>query len=117
MLPQVRAAKDAMGWEARAGYHGHPLEGPLKVSVDLYWGDNRKHDVDNIKALLDALTGIVWEDDGQITDLHTKKFYDPTAPRVELSIEEGANLPPTLQSGIKPLVPVQKKSKVRRLRV
>lgn len=86
MLPKVRQAKDAMGWEARAGFKGKPLEGPLKVSVALYWDDKRKHDVDNIKSLLDALTGIVWTDDGQIVDLHTCKFYDKDQPRVELEV-------------------------------
>lgn len=86
LKPEVREAKEAMAWEARSQYRGKPMAGALAVTVDLYWADRRKHDVDNIKALLDALTGIIWEDDGQITDLHTRKFYDKAAPRVELSI-------------------------------
>lgn len=86
LKPEVRAAKEAIGWEARSQYRGKPLEGPLKVEIDLYWPDRRKHDVDNIKALLDALTGIVWLDDWQIEDLHTRKFYDKAAPRVEMAI-------------------------------
>lgn len=84
MLPAVRAIKEAIGWEARAGYKGPVLDQPLRVEVDLFWPDKRKHDVDNIKGLLDALTGIVWEDDGQIVDLHIRKHYDPKSPRVEL---------------------------------
>jgi hypothetical protein len=68
--------------------------------------------VDNIKGLLDALTGIVWEDDGQIVDLHTTKFYDPAGAWVELSIETAASLPVTPPSGNKALASVQKKSKV-----
>ncbi len=54
----------------------------------LYWPDRRKHDIDNIKVLLDALTGIVWEDDGQIVELHTTKVFDKEKPRVEVTIAE-----------------------------
>lgn len=81
-----RENKEAIGWEARSQYQGKPLEGPLAVTVALYWPTKRNHDVDNIKALLDACTGIVWVDDGQIQDLHTTKAFDNGNPRVEMSI-------------------------------
>jgi Holliday junction resolvase RusA-like endonuclease len=84
--PKARAAKEAIGWEARAQYRGEPLEGPLAVKVALWWPDKRNHDIDNIKALLDALTGILWLDDGQINDLHITKGYDKAQPRVEMTI-------------------------------
>lgn len=87
LKPEVRAAKDAIGWEARSQYQGEPLTGPLAVTVALYWPDRRKHDVDNIKALLDACTGILWDDDGQIEDLHTTKAYDKENPRVVMTVE------------------------------
>lgn len=86
MKPEVRAAKEALGWEARSQYRGEPLAGSLAVSIALYWPDRRKHDIDNIKVLLDALTGIVWEDDGLITDLHIRKGYDNLQPCVEMTI-------------------------------
>lgn len=86
LLEGVRQAKDAIGWEARSQFHGEPLSGPLAVTIDLYWPDRRKHDVDNVKALLDALNGIVWEDDGQIIDLRTRKHFDKAHPRIELSV-------------------------------
>lgn len=86
LKPEVRAAKEAIGWESRTQYQGELLTGPLEVDVTIYWPDHRKHDVDNIKALLDALSGIVWEDDGQISDLHTRKRYDKGEPRVVVSI-------------------------------
>jgi crossover junction endodeoxyribonuclease RusA len=86
LKPVVRENKDEMGWEARGQYHGEPMTGPLKVSVDLFWPTRANHDIDNIKGLLDALTGIVWEDDGQIIDLHITKAYDKAAPRVEMEI-------------------------------
>ena len=86
MLESARHAKDAIAWEARTQHRGDPLQGPLAVTVDLYWGDRRKHDTDNLKALLDALNGVVWEDDGQIVDLHARKHFDKANPRVEMSV-------------------------------
>jgi Holliday junction resolvase RusA-like endonuclease len=88
MNERSRRAKEAIGWEARSQYRGKPLTGPLKVSVALYWPDRRKHDVDNIKVLLDALTGIAWLDDGQIEDLRITKAYDKEKPRVEIAVSE-----------------------------
>lgn len=87
LLDNVRQAKEDIGWEARQQFHGDPLSGPLSVDVTLYWSDRRKHDIDNIKALLDALTDIVWEDDGQIVDLNIHKRFDKERPRVEMAVE------------------------------
>jgi len=86
LLTKVRKAKESIAWEARAQYKGELLTCPVGLKIALYWGDKRKHDVDNIKILLDALTGIVYEDDGQIDDLHITKSYDKENPRVELCI-------------------------------
>ena len=82
-----RANKEAIGWEARAQYRGKPLTGPLAVTVALYWPDRRKHDIDNgLKTLLDSLTGIVWEDDGQVEDLHVTKAHDKKNARAVVTI-------------------------------
>lgn len=69
--------------------------GALKVELRIY--RNRKSavaknfgDVDNLaKSILDAITmtGAVWHDDRQITDLRIVKATAPE-PRVEISIEE-----------------------------
>lgn len=88
MVPRAKINKESISWEARAQYKGQPLTGPVRLKIALYWGDRRKHDIDNIKILLDALTGIVWEDDGQVTDLHVTKAYDKENPRVEILLEE-----------------------------
>ena len=81
-----RECKEAMGWEAREQYRGEPVEGPLKVKIALWWPTKRNHDVDNIKSLLDAVTGILWQDDGQIVELTIKKGYDKENPRVDLEL-------------------------------
>ena len=82
-----RTNKEAIGWEARQQYRGKPLDGPVAAKIALWWPDRRKHDLDNIKALLDACTGILWEDDGQIVELHLSKGYDKERPRVEMTVE------------------------------
>lgn len=76
-----------MAWEARYQYRGAPLEGPLELFIALWWPTKRNHDVDNVKGLLDALTGILWHDDGQIESLHIRKGYDKATPRVELTVQ------------------------------
>ena len=87
LKPEVRVAKEAIAWEARSQYRGAPMTSMLAVTVALFWADRRKHDIDNIKALLDSLSGIVWADDGQITDLHITKALDRTNPRVVMTVE------------------------------
>ncbi len=92
LTSKARDNKDAIGWEARAQYRGKPLSGPLVVEIALYWPDKRRHDVDNIKALLDALTGILWEDDSQISTLNLSKRYGD-APGIHIRIEPDTGLP------------------------
>lgn len=81
-----RSNKEAMATEARRQYTRAPLAGPLRLQVELWWPTRRNHDIDNIKALLDSMTGILWEDDGQIVELHVAKGYDKGNSRVELSV-------------------------------
>lgn len=80
-----REKKESMAWEARAQYRGKPLAGDLRVEVHLRWGTRRNHDVDNIKSLLDSMTGILWGDDGQIVDLRVTKRYEKGNEGLELT--------------------------------
>ena len=79
--------KEAMGWEAKAQYKGKPLVGDLRVHIDMYVPDRKRRDLDNIKGVLDALTGILWEDDSQIVDCRTIKVLSPDDPRFEIGVE------------------------------
>jgi len=65
---------------------GQAAGGGAQGQVALYWPDRRNRDVDNIKSLLDACTGILWLVDGQIIDLHLTKAIDRINPRVEMTI-------------------------------
>lgn len=50
---------------------------------------SKRPDVDNYaKAVMDALTGIAWKDDGQIQELTVRKYYHEIglSPRTEISV-------------------------------
>ena len=48
----------------------------LQGDITLYFGTKRRADLDNFNKLsLDALSGIVYEDDSQIAELHLKRDY------------------------------------------
>ena len=51
-----------------------PLTGRIGVSIELYRKDRRAYDVDNYaKSVLDSLTGVLFEDDGQVDWLQVKR--------------------------------------------
>ena len=82
-----------------------PLTGPVELYVKFYmprpkrliwktkampecWCDKRP-DVDNmLKSVTDALNGVAWLDDGQISHVRAKKLYHPgnEGPRTEIFI-------------------------------
>ena len=82
-----------------------PLEGPLELQIEAYmpipqsWPKSKKAaalaemikptvkpDADNIgKAIADALNGVAWQDDKQITSMTVRKRYG-ALPRVEVEI-------------------------------
>lgn len=103
--PKSVAYKKLVKLQAKAQYKDNPLIGALCVDLLVYRsmpkggskalrtrrlsGEDRpitKPDVDNYyKAVTDALTGIVYEDDNQIVHMTGDKFYTDN-PRVELNI-------------------------------
>lgn len=70
-------------------YMGIPKSTPKKRRTEMLGkGVLKKPDVDNIaKIILDALNGVAYEDDKQITRLDIEKRYSDT-PRVEVQIGE-----------------------------
>lgn len=83
-----KSTKEVMGYEAKKQYKGKPLKCPIGLDIDFYV-PNKLSDLDNLlKATLDCLTGILWEDDRQITQILTNKYIDKKNPRVELEINE-----------------------------
>jgi Holliday junction resolvase RusA-like endonuclease len=87
MTAEGKALKTVYQWEAKAQWRGAPLQGELALSVRFYFGTKRKADLDNFNKLwADSLTGIVYEDDSQISGLHLYRDYDKARPRVEITI-------------------------------
>lgn len=76
---------------------GSALNGEVKVKIDIFRQaakfkkgvtSKRYGDIDNLaKSILDALNGICWKDDSQISELHVTKNLADT-PHIEISIEE-----------------------------
>lgn len=86
LTKEGKSTKEAMAWEAKSQYRGEPLKGELILNVMFYFSSKRK-DIDNsLKALFDCLSGILWEDDRQIVEMHVFKLIDEKNPRVVLQI-------------------------------
>ncbi len=89
MSKEGKDLKESYQWQCKAQHRSEPYAGPVSLNVRLYFGTKRVHDIDNYnKLLLDACTGILWIDDGQIQKLTVEKFYDKENPRIEMEITE-----------------------------
>ena len=90
MSRKGKEMKEMYQWGAKTQYRGsQPLTGALQVEVKLFFGDKRIRDIDNYsKILLDALTGIIWEDDRQIYKMTVEKFIGKEDPRIEITVKK-----------------------------
>jgi crossover junction endodeoxyribonuclease RusA len=79
-----------------------PLEGPVHVTIDAYWAakassnDTERQwrpvgeDLDNVvKAILDGLNKVAWNDDRQVVSITARKWYSSSKniARTEVTIE------------------------------
>ena len=88
MSSEGKAIKEGYQWEAKSQWKGAPpLTGDISVLITLFFGTKRRADLDNFNKLsLDALTGIVYEDDSQTAELHLKRAYDKARPTIEIEV-------------------------------
>ena len=87
MCKEGKALKEQYQWGAKTQWKQPILEGDVKIEISLYFGDKRKRDWDNFhKLTMDALTGIVWQDDSQVKEATIKVLYSKENPRVEIII-------------------------------
>ena len=72
-----------------AGARRGKLPPPYALEVLIWWPDRRRRDADNVlKAVGDALNGVVWEDDSQVTRTVTEVMgIDKDAPRICVTVE------------------------------
>ena len=88
LTDKARILKEAIAWEAKAQIGARqPFTGTIRVEIYLYFVDKRKRDIDNIKSLIDALTGVCWKDDSQIYELVVRKYHDKENPRAKIIIQ------------------------------
>jgi len=87
---RVRAWQDAVAWAAQQEMAGdEPMEGELSVSLTFYRPNKVRCDLDNLsKAVLDAMNGIVYEDDKQVVDLKLVKLYSKEYPGCRVRVIE-----------------------------
>ncbi len=79
--------KESYTLQAMSQWKKKILTGPVEIEVTVYHGTHRVSDWDNFHKLsMDALTGIVWEDDSQIMDAHVHKRYCKEDPRIEIEL-------------------------------
>lgn len=57
------------------------------LDIKVFFGDRRKRDIQgHLKALIDALQGVVYVDDSQVVAIQAIKFYDKDMPRTTVEI-------------------------------
>ena len=92
--------KNTIGWQVRSEYSGKPHLGPVVMDAYFYLPrpkrlrknllvHTKKPDRDNLlKALKDALKGIIYKDDSQVFDGRTRKLYVRSGekPRVVIGL-------------------------------
>lgn len=88
MSREGKQKKEGYQWQAKQQYNGNVLACPLSLEIELYFGDERKRDIDNFnKLVFDSLAGIIFKDDEQIEEITIKKFVDKIDPRIEIAIK------------------------------
>ena len=87
MTHDGRSLKNSYIVQAKEQWKKDVMTTPVRLEVDLFFGDNRRRDIDNWhKILLDSLTGVIWKDDSQIVYLAVTKGIDKENPRIELRL-------------------------------
>lgn len=87
MDKKCKDIKEDYYWQAKSQFKQEPLTDDLKISITLFFGRRGQRDWDNFHKLsMDALTGVVWEDDSQIQVAHVYKDFDKDNPRIEIEI-------------------------------
>ena len=73
--------------ELAEGETDEMYDGDMSMEIVYYFKDRRRRDVTNYeKCVLDALSGIVYKDDCQVTDITLRKRLDKAFPRTVIKI-------------------------------
>ena len=85
---RYREALEAAHTVATAQWKHPPLDVDVFVRMDFWVPDHRRRDLSNLlKLILDALQGVAYMDDKQVTSLsYLKQGWDPDNPRCEVQV-------------------------------
>lgn len=89
--PALQRYRTSIAWVAHAAMQVQPVT--CDVCVSLHFavgptGNHRRLDLDKLtRAVLDALTGIVYKDDAQVAELHCERVAASDAVRAGVWIE------------------------------
>ena len=86
LTKEAKAYKELVKWTARQQYRGEPLDCPIKIKVIYYFPNHKRRDILNDKLTFDALEGIIFDDDKQISEAHIYRKYDKKNPLTEIVI-------------------------------
>lgn len=56
------------------------------MKIELGFNDSRKHDIDNVKVLIDAFNGYLYEDDSLIMRLKIKKIQPASCDYIHIQV-------------------------------
>ena len=94
------AFKNDVGWMAKQALNGRKMfKWPIRISIEFYFDDDshemkdrkmkqkgHRRDVDNgAKLIVDAMTGVTYNDDSEVVNVELWKDYAQT-PRIEIEI-------------------------------
>lgn len=84
-----REYKEAIGWAARENNPQGILFKKPSVHIIYTYPDHRRRDIDSgIKLTLDALNGVLWDDDSQVVELHVLKRFARNRPSISITVQE-----------------------------
>lgn len=86
---KTRAAEEFIAWQIRAAHREliPDDESAFGVRALFHCRTRERRDVDNLaKLVLDACTGIVWQDDRQVSELHCRVYRGVQIDKTELLI-------------------------------
>lgn len=97
--PKAKSWQRSIAWIAQANMNGRLLSGPIAIQATFYLprpsslpreitAPVRKPDLDKlVRCLCDALTGVVYGDDSQVTEIAVSKRFD-AAPGARIEVRE-----------------------------
>lgn len=88
MTDKGKTFKETIGWAANEAMRGEKwsLDENYSVEISYYFAHDRSDIDGSNKLVLDALEGIMYENDRKVRELHCYKFLDKDNPRIKIIV-------------------------------